>query len=64
MTDSASHPVLVHCASGNRVGPVLIAWLVLDRGWTFERAVKAAKQGGLRSEELEIAAREYIGRRR
>ena len=37
--------VLVHCHSGNRVGAVMIPWLVLDRGWDLERAVAAAKAG-------------------
>ena len=60
MADSRSQPVLVHCASGNRVGPVLIAWLVLDRGWDWDRAVEMAKSGGLRSEALERAALDYI----
>jgi len=64
MTNSASHPVLVHCASGNRVGPVVIAWLVLDRGWSLDRAVEIAQYGGLRSPSLEAAVRDYIGRRR
>jgi len=64
MADTAAGPVLVHCASGNRVGPVMIAWLVLDRHWSLERAVDAAKRGGLRTEGLETAARDYIGRHR
>jgi protein-tyrosine phosphatase len=64
MSDARSHPVLVHCASGNRVGPVMIAWLVLDRGWSWDRAVEAAKQGGMRSPELEAAARAYVEGRR
>ena len=64
MADARLQPVLVHCASGNRVGPVLIAWLVLDRGWDIQRATAAAKQGGLRSPTLEDAARDYIERHR
>lgn len=60
MADARSQPLLVHCASGNRVGPVMIAWLVLDRGWDWDRAVEMAKSGGLRSEALEKAALDYI----
>jgi protein tyrosine phosphatase (PTP) superfamily phosphohydrolase (DUF442 family) len=64
MADSASRPVMVHCASGNRVGPVMMAWLVLDRGWDEARALAVAKQGGLRSPSLEAAAYDYIRRHR
>lgn len=64
MADTASRPVLVHCASGNRVGPVMMAWLVLDQGWELERATAAAKEGGLRSPGLEAAADDYIRRHR
>jgi protein tyrosine phosphatase (PTP) superfamily phosphohydrolase (DUF442 family) len=62
MGNRASQPVLVHCASGNRVGPVLIAWLVLDCGWDWDRALAEAKRGGLRSEDLEATARDYVAR--
>jgi protein tyrosine phosphatase (PTP) superfamily phosphohydrolase (DUF442 family) len=62
MADPGAPPVLIHCASGNRVGPVMIAWLVLDRGWEVDRAVAEAKHGGLRSEDLEAAARDYVER--
>ncbi len=54
--------VFVHCASGNRVGAVMIPWLVLDRGWKLQRAIAAAKLGGLRSTELEEKARAYLAR--
>ena len=56
--------VFVHCASGNRVGAVMIPWLVLDRGWELERALKVARAGGLRSDALEARARDYVSRRR
>ena len=62
MSDASRQPVLVHCASGNRVGPPLIAYLVLDRGWSWERAVETARQGGLRTEDFEASARSYVER--
>jgi protein tyrosine phosphatase (PTP) superfamily phosphohydrolase (DUF442 family) len=55
--------VLVHCHSGNRVGAVMIPWLVLDRGWDIERAVTAAKAGGLKSPVFEEKARAYVAAR-
>ena len=44
--------VLVHCHSGNRVGAVMVPYLVLDRGWTLERAIAAAEAGGLKTPAL------------
>ena len=64
MRSSAGQGVFVHCASGNRVGAVMIPWLVLDRGWELERAVITARAGGLKSAEMEARARDYVARRR
>lgn len=52
--------VLVHCHSGNRVGAVLVPWLVLDRGWTLERAIAAAEAGGMRTPALKEKAVGYV----
>jgi protein tyrosine phosphatase (PTP) superfamily phosphohydrolase (DUF442 family) len=54
--------VFVHCASANRVNAVLVPWLVLDRGWTPERAFAVARANGLRSPEMEARARDYVAR--
>jgi len=64
MRDAGAEGVFVHCASGNRVGAVMIPWLVLDRGWDLDRAVASAKAGGLRSAALEALARDYVARKR
>lgn len=45
-------PVLVHCASANRVGGALIPWFMLDQGMEEEDAIDAAMRIGLRSAEL------------
>ncbi len=44
--------VLVHCASGNRVGGALIPWFMLDQGLEEDDAIDAAMRVGLRSAEL------------
>jgi protein tyrosine phosphatase (PTP) superfamily phosphohydrolase (DUF442 family) len=44
--------VLVHCASGNRVGAALLPFLMLDHGFEEEDAVAQAMRVGLRSAEL------------
>ncbi len=64
MREALPGKVFVHCASGNRVGAAMIPWLVLDQGWDVERAVTAARAGGLRSAELEQLARDYVERMR
>lgn len=62
MKKTGGKGVFVHCASGNRVGAVMVPWLVLDRGWPVEKAVTSAKAGGLRSPEMEAKARDYVSR--
>lgn len=50
-------PTLVHCASSNRSGAVVWAWLV-HRGYSVDDAKKLAVQAGMTSEER--AATAYI----
>ena len=64
MNHAGGKRVFVHCASGNRVGALMIPWLVLERDWDIERAVATAKAGGLKSPELETMARQYVAHRR
>lgn len=52
--------LFVHCASGNRVGAMLLPWLVLDQGWSVERATTMAQRVGMRSEDLRARALQYI----
>ena len=44
--------VLVHCASGSRVGAALLPFLMLDHSFEEEDAVAQAMRVGLRSAEL------------
>ena len=60
MTDAERRPVLVHCSSANRVGALLIPYLILDEGKTPEDARDIAARVGLRSDELERAAFRYV----
>ncbi|MER3416679.1 MAG: hypothetical protein C4297_10780 [Gemmataceae bacterium] len=52
--------LLVHCSTANRVGAVWIAFRVLDCGVPLDRALKEAKQIGLRTAEYEARVKEYI----
>lgn len=58
----AQRPLLLHCASANRVGAVWIPWRVLDGGLTLDDAVAEAKTIGLKTPELEARARDYVAR--
>jgi uncharacterized protein (TIGR01244 family) len=60
----AERPLLVHCASANRVGAVWIPYRVLDEGVELEVAVAEAKSIGLKTAEFESKARAYIARKR
>lgn len=60
LRDRAHRPALVHCASANRVGALLIPYLVLDEGRTTEAALQLAQQVGLRSQELAVLALAYV----
>ncbi len=60
---AGDRPVLVHCASGNRVGGALIPHLILDHGLEEEDAVTQAMRAGLRSAELMEWGTEYARRK-
>lgn len=62
LLNNAERPILVHCASANRVGAIWIPWRVLDGGLGIEEAVAEAKTIGLRTPELEARARDYVTR--
>lgn len=63
MTDPGRLPALVHCSSANRVGALLIPYLILDEGKDREEAVKTASGVGLRSGDLKRQALEYASSR-
>lgn len=57
--DPANRPMLVHCASANRVGALLLPYLLLDEHRTPDEALALARQVGLRSQDLTDAALRY-----
>jgi protein tyrosine phosphatase (PTP) superfamily phosphohydrolase (DUF442 family) len=64
LRQAGDHLVLVHCASGNRVGGALIPFLMLDQGLEEEDAVGQAMRAGLRSAELMEWGLDYTRRNR
>ncbi|NOT30625.1 MAG: hypothetical protein HOP15_09290 [Planctomycetes bacterium] len=62
LLSTAERPLLVHCASANRVGALWIPWRVLDGGRSLEEAVAEAKTIGLKTGDYEAKARDYVAR--
>lgn len=60
--DAARRPLLVHCASGNRVGLMLIPYFILDEGKTPQEAVRLAVEAGLAGPQLAPLALDYAAR--
>lgn len=64
LRDSARRPVLLHCASANRVGAVLLPHLVLDHGVEVDEALRRVAAVGLRHRGIAQAALDYLRRKR
>lgn len=62
--DPSHHPMLINCASANRVGAFMMIYRVIDQGWGEDKALAEAKKIGLRTETLQNFAAEYIARHR
>lgn len=60
LNEEKNHPVMVHCASANRVGAVWLAHRVLDADVKYEDALKEAEAVGLRTRAFEDRAKAYI----
>lgn len=61
---TAPKPLLVHCASSNRVGALLYSHWVLDEGMAPEEAMTRAKAAGLKSPELAEKIRTLVEEKR
>lgn len=57
---SAERPILVHCASSNRVGAIYLVWRVLDEGTPFDQALEEAQRVGMKTPAFERLAKAYI----
>ena len=53
---SAQGPVLVHCASGNRVGGLLALMAVREEGASAEQAIALGRAAGMASTESRVRA--------
>ena len=62
--DTERRPVLLHCASANRVGAALLPHLILDHGIDPDDALEQAVAVGLRHRGIARAALDYVARMR
>ncbi|HET7453383.1 MAG TPA: sulfur transferase domain-containing protein [Thermoanaerobaculia bacterium] len=62
--NEADGPVLLHCATGNRVGAVWMAHRILDSGLSDPDALQEAETVGLKNAALRDRVREYVDRSR
>lgn len=60
LLETAERPLVLHCASANRVGAVWLPWRVLDGGASWEDALAEAKAIGMRTPAYEELARKYV----
>jgi uncharacterized protein (TIGR01244 family) len=60
LRDPSAGPVLLHCASSNRVGAVWAA-IQAREGKPVDEALAAGREAGLRSPQLEAAVRRILG---
>lgn len=60
--DPARRPIVVHCASSNRVGALLLPYFALDEQDPLDKALERAIGAGLRSQELATLAVDYVRR--
>jgi protein tyrosine phosphatase (PTP) superfamily phosphohydrolase (DUF442 family) len=58
--ETANHPMLIHCASANRVGAFWMIYRVVEQHWPEDKALEEAKQIGLTSPVLTKFAQDYI----
>jgi uncharacterized protein (TIGR01244 family) len=64
LADKSKRPLLLHCASANRVGALWLAHRVLDDGVKYDDALAEAKTVGLKLPALEQKAKDYIQRKK
>jgi uncharacterized protein (TIGR01244 family) len=64
LADKSKRPLLLHCASANRVGALWLAHRVLDDGVKYDDALAEAKTVGLALPALEEKAKDYIERKK
>ena len=60
VNDAANQPMLIHCASANRVGAFWMIYRAVEQSWTEEKALEEATRIGLTSPTLKSFAHDQI----
>lgn len=60
LRQSSETPTLLHCASGNRVGALWVAYRVLDGGLAWDAALAEAQAVGLKNPAYIERAKAYV----
>ena len=60
VNDAANQPMLIHCASANRVGAFWMIYRAVEQSWPEEKALEEATRIGLTSPTLKSFAHEQI----
>lgn len=58
--DPGNSPVLIHCATANRAGMMLMVKRVMVDGWPLEKAAEEAERAGMKNPKLKAFAIEYL----
>jgi protein tyrosine phosphatase (PTP) superfamily phosphohydrolase (DUF442 family) len=58
--DPSNHPMLINCATANRVGAFMMIYRVLEQGWSEDKALDEAIRIGTTTEPLKKFAHDYI----
>jgi len=58
--NKSNHPMLINCASANRVGAFMMIYRVLEQGWSEDKALAEAVKIGTSSPNLKKFAHDYI----
>jgi protein tyrosine phosphatase (PTP) superfamily phosphohydrolase (DUF442 family) len=61
--DKTNQPMLINCAFAARVAPYLMIFRIVEQGWAEEKALEDATQVGLRRDDLQKFARNYLSAR-
>src|SRR5262249_34420726 len=58
--EKSNPPMVINCATANRVGAFMMIYRVVEQGWNEEKALDEALKIGLRGDELKKFAQNYI----
>lgn len=62
--EESNHPMLINCASANRVGAFMMIYRLLEQGWTEAKALDEAVRIDLSGDAQKTFARNYINQRK